>query len=311
MTYKLVVDFSPVYELISSFELFAGRKFIRNTDLGNEWVTKVKKQLKPEFLNLIANPKELPCMEKPFILVWKSPCKHNIKEFLQWLSGLTPGDVYEILAPYVTEGLPNDLGEVKNKYVLLLTSWYEQYFSKIEDKVISTLEKDAKQKKLLEGTMNAVDLLEQASGGVRIDELDGLDLIILTPATHYAPLTVWYEFNHLYIVKYSVDLPHEDPNVPEKRFMRMTRALADDNRTRILKFLADGPKTFNEILEYSQLAKSTVHHHLMALRGSGLISVYITDESAVGRYRIRQSSFSEFNQMLEEFLQIKINMSSN
>ncbi|WP_025025819.1 winged helix-turn-helix domain-containing protein [Caldalkalibacillus mannanilyticus] len=302
MTYKLVVDYSPVYELISSFTLFSSKKFIRNTDLGSEWVQKVKKQLDPEFLSLIANPKTVPCLEKPYILAWKSPYKQDIQKFLWWLGELTPGDMYEMLAPFVTEGLPNDLGDVRDKYVQLFSAWYEQYYSKVEEHIGKALEQDAEYKKRLEGSLNAVDLLEQASGGVRIEPLEGLDLIVLSPSSHYAPLTVYCEFQHFYFVQYSIDIPHEDPEAPQKPLMRITRALADENRMKILKFLAQGPKTFKEIVKFTRLSKSTVHHHLMALRSSGLISVYVTQDSNVDRYRFRPNAFKEFNKLMSTFL---------
>jgi DNA-binding transcriptional ArsR family regulator len=56
-----------------------------------------------------------------------------------------------------------------------------------------------------------------------------------------------------------------------KEFMSIAKALADDNRVRILMFLRDGELCVCQIIEMLQLAPSTVSKHLAILRSAGLI----------------------------------------
>jgi len=56
-----------------------------------------------------------------------------------------------------------------------------------------------------------------------------------------------------------------------KEFMGVAKALADDNRTRVLMALADGELCVCRIIELLQLAPSTVSKHLEILRRAGLI----------------------------------------
>lgn len=56
-----------------------------------------------------------------------------------------------------------------------------------------------------------------------------------------------------------------------KEFMSITKALADENRVRILMFLRKGELCVCQIIEMVGLAPSTVSKHLSILRQAGLI----------------------------------------
>lgn len=56
-----------------------------------------------------------------------------------------------------------------------------------------------------------------------------------------------------------------------KDFMAIAKALADDNRVRILMFLRHGELCVCQIIEMLQLAPSTVSKHLAILRSAELI----------------------------------------
>ncbi|MCG3179016.1 MAG: hypothetical protein BIFFINMI_01346 [Phycisphaerae bacterium] len=56
-----------------------------------------------------------------------------------------------------------------------------------------------------------------------------------------------------------------------REFMAITKALADQNRTRILLFLGDGELCVCQIIEMLGLAPSTVSKHLTILHQAGLL----------------------------------------
>ena len=56
-----------------------------------------------------------------------------------------------------------------------------------------------------------------------------------------------------------------------KDVMAITKALADENRTRVLMFLRDGELCVCQIMEMLKLAPSTVSTHLNVLHRAGLL----------------------------------------
>jgi DNA-binding transcriptional ArsR family regulator len=56
-----------------------------------------------------------------------------------------------------------------------------------------------------------------------------------------------------------------------REFMAVTKALADENRTRVLLFLAGGELCVCQIVEMLGLAPSTVSKHMAVLHQAGLV----------------------------------------
>ena len=57
----------------------------------------------------------------------------------------------------------------------------------------------------------------------------------------------------------------------EKRTPVIFKALCDENRIRILKYLLDGEKCACHLLEDLSIAQSTLSHHMKILTDSGLV----------------------------------------
>jgi DNA-binding transcriptional ArsR family regulator len=61
------------------------------------------------------------------------------------------------------------------------------------------------------------------------------------------------------------------PEIDEKKAARTLKALANPDRIRILKMLADGPMGFKEIKEALGVESPTVSHHLKLLVRTGMV----------------------------------------
>lgn len=57
----------------------------------------------------------------------------------------------------------------------------------------------------------------------------------------------------------------------EKRTPCVFKALCDENRVRILKYLASGEKCACKLLDDLNIAQSTLSHHMKVLTESGLV----------------------------------------
>jgi DNA-binding transcriptional ArsR family regulator len=300
--YRVVFEFSPLYELVNSLELFLSKKSIKNMELGTDWIKAIQERSEAMDVDF-GNPKEHPSFCYLYLLIWQSPVKENVVDFLNWLNSLQPGSLYEKLFSYVSESLPTDLVGFRDQYVDLIRKWNDLYFSKIEPETLMILRESVMKWEGKEIKGDPVQFVEKVSGGLKIEQYDGLQQVILTPSFHTTPLIIISKMKNIAHIFYPVDKPENDPNQPSKKLVRITKALADENRLRIIKLLKEGPKTFTEILQYFSVSKSTVHHHVMLLRTAGLISSYHTDECGAETYIYRPFGMTELEENFQEYLQ--------
>jgi DNA-binding transcriptional ArsR family regulator len=64
-----------------------------------------------------------------------------------------------------------------------------------------------------------------------------------------------------------------DSDAPPLRLVRLTKALADEKRLRILRALAEKPASLMELAEMFEVPKTSMHHHMITLRSAGLVTV--------------------------------------
>ncbi len=94
----------------------------------------------------------------------------------------------------------------------------------------------------------------------------------------------------------------EIENIPPQRIAKILAPLGSEERLRILDYLRDGPRTFNEIENYSGRTGSSLTHHLNPLLEAGYVVkgevrglYYITVEGRLA-YRLAQWLTSRFEQ---------------
>lgn len=56
-----------------------------------------------------------------------------------------------------------------------------------------------------------------------------------------------------------------------KRLMAMLKAVSDENRVRLLMALSEGELCVCQLIEFIELAPSTVSKHMSILRGANLV----------------------------------------
>lgn len=302
MGYRVDFEFSPLYELVNSLELFLTRKSIKNVDLGTEWIKEIQAKVEEQNVDF-GHQKSYPDIGYLSLFIWQSPVKDDVNDFVKWLRSLDPGQLYEKLFSYYSEALPADLGSLRDQYVDLILKWNDIYFSHIDPEINQVLQDSVDEWKGKEVGVDPIMFVEQVSGGIKIENYKNLQQVIMIPTFHLSPLITIYKYKNMVHVMYPVDLPDKDPNQPSKKLVRLTKALSDENRLRILKLVKEGPKTFTEILNQFKLSKSTVHHHLMLLRTAGLISAYHTDECCSETFVYRPSGLTELNGHINTYLE--------
>jgi DNA-binding transcriptional ArsR family regulator len=303
--YRVEVDWAPADELLVSLKAYVSRPEQKLLELGVGWARGVRQQLQPELAAELASADALADVHVPDLLVRQCPGDRDVAGYLHWLGALPVGELYERLAPYVLEGhtpLPRDLSAVQERYVRLLAAWDEQYFRLMDAAVLSGLAADAAAKQALVGTMAPEALVEIATCGVHFLPQQGPELVLLVPQFHFRPWNVFQDYRDLRVIQYPADALPAVPGEPPPGLLRLTRALSDESRLRILRFLAMAPRSFTDVAQFMDLAKSTVHHHMVVLRAAGLVRVHDTGEKATTYYSLRPGAVDQLRDMLRAYL---------
>ena len=304
MMYRVEVDWAPAYELLVSVKAYASRPEQKILELGAGWARRVRQQLQAELAADLASADALADVHVPDLLIQQCPGDRDIAGYLHWFGALPVGELYERVAPYALEGrapLPRDLGAVRDRYVRLLVAWHEQCFRLVDPAILSGLAADAAAKQALVGTMAPEALVEAATCGVHFMPRPGPELVLLIPQYHFRPWNLFQDYRGLRRIQYPADALPPVPGEPPPGLLRLTRALSDESRLRILRFLATGPCSFTEVVQFMGLAKSTVHHHMVVLRAAGLVRVY--DCGDMTTYSLRPGAIDELGDRLHAFLQ--------
>ncbi len=310
MVYRVDVDWAPMYELLMSLQAFANKPDRKILEAGEAWVKATREQLTPD---LVADLAGLAAADQHDTLSWldllvrQCPGERDVDGFLRWLLALSPGELYERMAPFSGDGhaaLPRDASVMRDEAAHLIARWHKGYFQHIDAAILEGLRAAAIATQARVDVMTPLDVVEHATNGVRYLPEPPPDVVVLIPQYHYRPWNVFNRYRGMHVIGYPVDVLPPAPGAPPPPLLRLTRALSDESRLRILRFLASGSRDFTEIVRFSGLAKSTVHHHLVILRAAGLVRVLVRQSGGSAEtYELRPHAIDTLEEHLRAFLQ--------
>lgn len=295
--YKVEIDYSPVYELITSLYTYLDSTGRQINELGNKWVKEVEKILDPKFVEELKDQK-LEVLHRLNLLVWQCPQKDSVDHFLDWLEDLPSSDVYMLLVPWV-QHIPKDMLEIHTYFISLLRKWNQQYFRHLRPEILETLKKDAQQKEKLVTLKDPVDLVETSTNGIKIVS-SNVNKLILIPQYHHSPFSVTDYYDGLITCLYPVDVEDSIYSLP-KKIGRKIKSLSDEKRIHILRCLHEQPYTFSEIKQFTGLSKSNTHYHLKLLRTAGFIRAHHNSER-VEYYSLRVEAMTHMYDVLTSYI---------
>lgn len=303
MTHSLTIDQAPAYELVLSLAVFLDRQRWKTIDLGAAWGAEAERRLGPEGKAQMKAIKDPRLLHLLFPLVHQAPGDRTPEAFMAWLGSLAAGDLYERLLPCAPPGnsgdLPPDLGLWRDRMLAALRLWHECYFRELDPAILAHLAADAAAREAQAAHTPVLDLVAEATNGLHLED-DDLQQVLLVPQYHMSPWNVGLKGKGLWVILYPAEPMQDDTDRPPTPLLRLTRALSDENRLRILRFLGREPLGLNELTERTGLAKSTVHHHMVMLRAAGL--VIIREKGADGRYDLRPGWLDQLTGRLSAFV---------
>ncbi|GAA0379385.1 ArsR family transcriptional regulator [Paenibacillus motobuensis] len=305
MAYDVKVDVSPIYELLSSFMLYTTRKWINNLDIGREWIHDIQQNLSEEARQAFAEAADYPFSDYDLLyaLALERDSSIQILGYLEELSHGNTGSLLARITPYVPGATLEDVERLQTNYAPLLNIWHDNYFQGIEVQYTGMMEEDAMEKKDLLEKMDPEPLIEFASGGLVLDQELPVKHIILVPSIHFRPINTYCFFEEELLIQYPIDIPEADEEEPPICLLRLTQALSKPERLQLLRYLANEPKSMQEMIRDTNESRAQLHHELMILRSAGMLRVHLTDRSTE-KFSIRPDGASELQMFLESYIRI-------
>lgn len=295
--YKIEVDYAPAYEFITSLYYYVNKDRLKIYELGSDWKKEVDKKLQPAFKEALKD-KRMEILHRFSLLIHKCPGERTPENFITWFEKLSTAEMYDCMRPWV-DVIPMDMFDLHEHFVYLFNEWNEQYFKHIDTSILESLEKDANEKRELIKNMNSVDIVELSTNGIRI-ESENIQKLLLVPQYHYAPLSVIDYYKGFVTCLYPIELERNSLFI-SKKILHYFNSLSDENRILILKSLYTKPRTFKELSEITQLAKSNLHYHLGMLRCAGLIRAHHSSERVIN-FSLRLEPVSTMQERLLSYI---------
>jgi len=240
------------------------------------------------------------------LLVRLCPGERDAASYLRWVASLSVGELYALIAQQRSPTgppIPPDLPDQRDQYVAVLTAWNEQYFCTVDSAILDGLAAEAAALRARVPGSDPAQLVEQTTCGVQVEPAPGLEQVLLVPQHHFRPWNLYGQARGVLIYHYPADVLTQGPHDIPSGLLRLTQALSDPNRLRILRLLSGGPRSFTDVVRFSRLAKSTVHHHMVALRAAGLIRVHgVGTSGGADRYALRPDALGELSDRLGSYL---------
>lgn len=296
--YNFRIGESILFEAVMSLSVFCRKSSLKFIDNGKKWESEVKQKIGTDISRMISEDRNLLCWDKYMtILIMQSEYKNDFKKFIDWLNSMSAGDLFEVLSPFIND-FTHEIGEQKKRYLEYFILWYENYFCDVIHQINEALHVENNKLHQLTKSLPIQDVIEQATKGLLISPESEVKSIILVPSIHISPINLSFKYNDdLYVIYYGVDLQKEIEEVPYD-LTRMIKAISDDNRMKIIKYIKEEPKTFTEIMNFIGLSKATVFQHMTYLRTSSLISYRYLDQ----KFLLKRDAFALLKERMEHWV---------
>jgi DNA-binding transcriptional ArsR family regulator len=168
--------------------------------------------------------------------------------------------------------LPLSPAQTKRRVLAVMHRFASEVFDRRGRSVVPGLQRDAERVESLGQTLSAEGVISAATGGYDYRAEPEFSRVVLVPHEAARPWLLLCQHGDARIICYPVPADAE-PSLEEEG-VRLGRALADEQRMRILRRLVAGDASLAELADSVGLAKSTAHHHLALLREAGLVTLH-------------------------------------
>ncbi len=207
---------------------------------------------------------------------------------------------WEPWTTYLSRVLDADGEAFKAELIAVIEAWAERVWKPESLTIMPILERDAEAKRELQRELPMDRFITTATNGVEFAPRPGVDRVIMIPSFVNRPLVTYNEFGETLLIVYPVadESVTADADAPPLRLVRLSKALGDEKRLRILRALVDGEKSLMELADMFGVPKTSMHHHMIILRSAGLVAVGVGQK----RYRLRSETVPDLGALLGGYL---------
>ncbi|QHT45488.1 winged helix-turn-helix transcriptional regulator [Bacillus sp. SB49] len=163
--------------------------------------------------------------------------------------------------------------QLKEHLGKVMEGWFETVIRPDKEKLSSILTRDHISKQKRQKQMNAEQLVEWATDGVKYLPEPGVHKVILIPHYVYRPWNVEADLEGVKVFYYAAanGSIYPEADVPNKQLVQRYKALGDETRLRVLKRLMEEPHSLQSLTTELGMGKTTIHHHLKLLKSARLV----------------------------------------
>lgn len=189
---------------------------------------------------------------------------------------------------------------IKDELIAVLEAWEASVWRPEETMIVPILERDAEAKRELSRELPLERFTEVATNGVEYIPRPGVRQVVMVPSFVNRPWVTSAEYRDVDIIAYPVadDSVSAETDAPPLRLVRLSKALGDERRLRILRALGTRDMTLMELAEQFGVPKTTMHHHMIALRSAGLVTV----RGVTKQYRLRHDALPDVGELLHGYV---------
>ncbi|SDK27530.1 ArsR/SmtB family transcription factor [Sediminibacillus albus] len=309
-TYQILIKYSLLWECALGIAAVTNTPLLSSLErTENDW-RKLKQSLSGKMLDHLAEVEKNNTWNALLQLLHHKDFQ-SLSSFLQYIKDLAPEELKSICLPFLgddlqdrveaaTKGEVYAIGElkaivkdhsffpsyieficmaesdyIKNHLVEVMSGWYETVIEPDADKLETILSTDYVSKTKMAKKMHPEEFVTWATGGINYLPEPSIHQVLLIPHFTYRPWNVEADLKGTKVFYYPVanqSLDPTDKDMPDNSLILKYKALGDELRLRMIKMLAEGGLSLQEITERLDMGKSTVHHHLKILKSARLIS---------------------------------------
>jgi DNA-binding transcriptional ArsR family regulator len=192
---------------------------------------------------------------------------------------------------------------LREELLHVLQRWHDVGFGPEEEEIHSILERElARVKATGRGEKRHV-LLDRVTDNMRWAIDASQRDVLLAPSYVARPFIYYVEHRGTTLILFPVsdDSISGDGFGPSARLVQLAKALGDEGRVRVLHALRERDMTTSELVELLGVPRTTLWHHVLILRGAGLIRP--TGKGPAQRtFGLREEALSELSDLLDGFV---------
>jgi DNA-binding transcriptional ArsR family regulator len=171
--------------------------------------------------------------------------------------------------------LPLSATKTKQRVVAIVDQFVDEIFSPREEMLLHRLRAEAMAQQPKIDTARLTETVSAVTGGYDYRAETDVASVTLIPHLAAPPWVLLCQHRSGRLICYPAGQAFDNPEHElRERILRLGRTLSDEKRVEIVRRLAHGEATLNDLVEHTGLAKSTVHHHVAQLRAAGLLVVH-------------------------------------